>query len=73
LDSVIAHSFLAGLALADVRTYECMPEAASRVDHALGQISEIVREVHDAALQLQSADARIRTVGPADLGGGGTT
>jgi hypothetical protein len=40
LHSVVAHSFLAGLVLANVRTGVCR-EAAVSVDHALGQLDEI--------------------------------
>jgi hypothetical protein len=71
LHSVVAHSFLAGFALANVRTGVCR-EAAVSVDHALGQLDEIVRGVHDAALQLKRADARIRSAGPAEVSESGT-
>ena len=54
LDSVIAHAFQAGLALQTVRGGG--PEAAAGVDHALGHLEEIVRQVRDLAFQHPSAD-----------------
>ena len=48
LDSVVARSFLASLALENVHV-SVSPQAAADVDLALGQLDEIVREVRDIA------------------------
>jgi hypothetical protein len=61
LDSVVAHAFLAGLALYDV--HPSGPEAAS-IDRALGQLEEILREARAFAFQRRSADTRVRPLGP---------
>ena len=51
MDSVVARSFLAGFALENVHV-SVGPQAAAGVNHALGQLDEIVREVRDIAFQL---------------------
>ena len=65
LDSVVARSFVAGVALENVHASAGLPTAAD-VDLALGQLGEIVREVRDIAFQLGNADTRIQPAGPSD-------
>jgi len=64
--SVIVHAFQAGLALQNMQ-----PSGPAGVDHALGEIGEIVRQVRDLAFQLQSADTRIQPLGPGSRSGSG--
>jgi hypothetical protein len=70
LDSVVAHALRAGLALQGVRPGGL--EAAAGVDHALGQLDEIVRQVRDLAFQLRGPGTRIRRLGPDSTGRSGT-
>jgi hydroxymethylpyrimidine pyrophosphatase-like HAD family hydrolase len=70
LDSVIAHTFQAGLALQNVRPSG--PAAAADVEHALGQLDEIVRQVRDLTFQLRSPDTQIWPFGADSAGGSGT-
>ena len=70
LDSVVAHAFRAGLTLQGVRPGGL--EAAAGVDHALGQLDEIVRQVCDLAFQLRGPGTRIRRLGPDGTGRSGT-
>ena len=65
LDSVVARSFVAGVALENVHASAGLQTAAD-VDLALGQLGEIVREVRDIAFQLVNADTRIQPAGPSD-------
>lgn len=71
LDSVTERSFLAGLALENLRV-SSGPEAAAGICRALGQLDELIREVRDFALELHGADTRVRSSGPAGAGESGT-
>ena len=71
LDSAVARSFLAGIALENVHA-SAGPQAAADVDLALGQLDEIVREVRDIAFQLGNADTRIQPAGSSDASESGT-
>jgi len=71
LHSVTEHSFLAGLALENVRA-NSGPETAANVDRALGQLEEIVREVRDFAFQLYGADTQGRPADPVGAAKSGT-
>ena len=66
LDSVVARSFLAGLALENVHV-SVGPQAAVGVDLALGQLDETVREVRDIVFRLGSANTRIQLASPSDV------
>jgi hypothetical protein len=74
LDSVVARTFVAGVALENVHA-SAGPQTAADVDLALGQLDEIVREVRevrDIAFQLGNADTRIQPAGPSDASESGT-
>ncbi len=71
LDSVVARSFVAGVALENVHA-SAGPQTAADVDLALGQLGEIVREVRDIAFQVGNADTRVQPAGPSDASESGT-
>ena len=59
--SVIVHAFQAGLALQNMQ-----PSGPAGVDHALGEIGEIVRQVRDLAFPVDLVHAFIPVLGYAD-------
>jgi hypothetical protein len=70
LDGVAARSFAAGFALELAQQGGAGPAAG--LDHALGQLDQIVRGVRDIAFYLAGADTRILPIGPASASEGGT-